>query len=62
MDFHDLLSMPTIIFLIPIFGILAGIVGGVMKHRERMAMIERGIHPDSFRKGEAQEQLPPPRR
>lgn len=47
-----LLSNPMLIF----FGIVVGIpviVGGVtqiakmlMRHRERMAMIERGMHPD----------------
>ena len=37
-------------FLIPIVAILVGGIMGIvklfMRHRERMAMIERGIHPD----------------
>jgi Flp pilus assembly protein protease CpaA len=40
----------TLVFMIPIAAILVGGVIGVAKlvirHRERMAMIERGIHPD----------------
>jgi len=40
----------TLIFLIPILAILVGGITGLAKlmvrHRERMAMIERGIHPD----------------
>jgi hypothetical protein len=40
----------TLVFAVPIVAILAaGIVGIaklVMRHRERMAMIERGMHPD----------------
>jgi hypothetical protein len=27
-----------------------------MKHRERMAMIEKGIHPDSYKKEEEDEE------
>jgi len=45
------LSHPnTLVFMIPIAAILVGGVMGVaklvMRHRERMAMIERGIDPD----------------
>jgi hypothetical protein len=43
----------TLIFLIPIVGILVGgiitITKTMIRHRERMAMIERGMHPDSPR-------------
>ena len=40
----------TLVFLIPITGILVGGIIAIMKilihHRERMTMIEHGIHPD----------------
>ena len=40
----------TLVFLIPILAIVVGGVMGIVKllirHRERMAMIERGMHPD----------------
>jgi len=40
----------TLVFMIPIAAILVGGIMGIAKlvirHRERMAMIERGIHPD----------------
>lgn len=39
------------VFLIPIIAIIVGGVIGVtkliLKHQERIAMIERGIHPDA---------------
>ena len=45
-----LLSEDILPILIPIVAIIAGatvvIVKKVFTHRERMAMIERGIHPD----------------
>ena len=45
-----LLSEDILPLLIPIVAIIAGativIVRKVCTHRERMAMIERGIHPD----------------
>jgi len=31
---------------IPVLVIVGGILAMVMRHRERMAMIERGMHPD----------------
>jgi len=46
MNLNALLNPATLIFLIPVLGILAGVVGMVIKHRERMAMIEQGMHPD----------------
>ncbi len=40
----------TLVFAIPIIGILVGGILAIAKllirHRERMAMIERGMHPD----------------
>ena len=52
-----LLDKPDILgVMIPILGIIAFliiiIVKKVFAHRERMAMIERGIHPDSVKKNE----------
>ena len=51
MDLSRLLLRPeTIIFLIPIVAIITGgivaIVKIVIAHRERMALIEQGLHPD----------------
>ena len=42
--------IPVLIFLVPIVAIVGGVVVTIMKknfqHRERMAMIAQGIHPD----------------
>ena len=44
------------IWLIPITAIIVGGITGIVKmilnHQERLAMIERGIHPDSAKKNE----------
>lgn len=49
--FETLFSPTVLPFLIPIVGIIVfGVVCGVKavaRHQERMAMIERGMHPDS---------------
>lgn len=47
----DLLGRPeTLVFMIPIVAIVVGGIVALTKqwirHRERMAMIERGMHPD----------------
>ena len=52
MDFMSLLHNPaTLVFMIPIAAILVGglisITKMIINHRERMAMIERGIDPDT---------------
>jgi hypothetical protein len=39
-----------VIMAIPIVAILSGTVVAVLKHRERMAMIERGMDPDGVKK------------
>jgi hypothetical protein len=43
----------ALVFMIPIVAILVGgiitITKTMIRHRERMAMIERGMHPDSPR-------------
>lgn len=46
MDWNALLNPGTLAMLIPVLAILGGIVRMVAKHRERMAMIERGMNPD----------------
>jgi len=46
MNFDALLHPATLVFLIPVLAVLAGIVQMLIKHRERMAMIERGMNPD----------------
>ncbi len=50
-EWPGFLSDPAaLIFMIPIVAILVGGISGmakrVMRHRERMAMIERGMNPD----------------
>jgi len=50
MPWHEIFRPDTIVFMIPIVAILVGgiiaIVSMWMNHRERMGMIEQGIHPD----------------
>ena len=51
MTWLNVISRPeTLVFLVPIAAILVfgstGIVKILIKHRERMAMIEQGMHPD----------------
>ncbi len=51
LDWPGFLSDPAaLIFMIPIAAILVGGITGlaklVMRHRERMAMIEQGMNPD----------------
>ena len=50
MSWQQLLDEDTLVILIPIVAIVMGgvvaITWMIFAHRERMAMIERGIHPD----------------
>jgi hypothetical protein len=50
MSFAELLDPGRIAVMIPVIAIIvfggAGIVDSIIKHRERMTMIEMGIHPD----------------
>jgi len=50
MNWNDLLSPAVLIFLIPIVAIIVGGIVAIAKllirHRERLAMIERGMNPD----------------
>ncbi len=49
-NWDQLFSVPTIIFLVPIVAIVGGVATGIAKmyfrHQERLEMIARGIHPD----------------
>jgi hypothetical protein len=47
MDWEALLNPGTLAMLIPILGMVGWILAGVSKHRERMAMIEKGMNPDA---------------
>jgi hypothetical protein len=47
MNWDRLLDPGVIALLIPIFAIIGWIVVIVLKHRERMAMIEAGMNPDA---------------
>ena len=48
----NLLDEDTLALMIPIVAVLAvaivGLVAVIFRHRERMAMIERGMHPDDL--------------
>jgi hypothetical protein len=54
MDLDALLNPGTLAMLIPVLVILGGIVVGIgnmiMHHRERMAMIERGMDPNAHKR------------
>jgi hypothetical protein len=49
MDLEDFLKPSVLPMMIPILGIVWMIVLTVAKHRERMAMIEKGMNPDQAR-------------
>lgn len=49
MELDRLLDPGSLALLIPVLAIVAGIVAIIAKHRERMAMIERGMNPDQVR-------------
>ena len=46
MDLNELLRPSVLPLLIPILGVVWMIVATVAKHRERTAMIEKGMNPD----------------
>jgi hypothetical protein len=50
MNWPQLLTPDVMALSIPIVAILSWTVAGVLKHRERMAMIERGMDPDAVKK------------
>jgi hypothetical protein len=49
MDWDKLLDPAVLALLIPILALVYWIVHAILKHRERMALIEQGIHPDSVK-------------
>lgn len=61
MNMADVLNPEMLVMAIPIVAILSGTVVAVLRHRERMAMIEHGMDPDAVKKARMlarQEQLP----
>lgn len=54
MVWDKLLDPGVLALLIPILGIVWWIIATVLKHRERMAMIENGMNPDAV--GEARKE------
>jgi len=49
MDWDRLLEPPVLGMAIPILALVYLIIHTILKHRERMAIIEQGIHPDSVK-------------
>jgi hypothetical protein len=49
MDWDRLLEPAVLGMAIPILALVYWILHAIMKHRERMAMIEQGMNPDSFK-------------
>lgn len=49
MDWDRLLEPGVLALAIPILALVYWILHAIMKHRERMALIEQGIHPDSVK-------------
>ena len=45
MDWSNLLRPESLVLVVPVLAIAAGVVQMVLKHRERMAMIEHGMDP-----------------
>lgn len=63
LEWQSFLCRPeTLVFMIPIVGIVVGgiiaITRLLIRHRERMAMIERGMHPDFPQAGDDPGVLP----
>ena len=47
MDWNELSNPATLSMLVPIIVMVGWILARIMKHRERMAMIEKGMNPDT---------------
>jgi hypothetical protein len=62
MNWAQVIITPELLAMsLPIVAILCGTVIAVMKHRERMAMIEHGMDPDAVKKAKMlarQEEVP----
>jgi len=52
MNWDRLLDPGALALLVPVLGVVWRILASLNKHRERMAMIEKGIHPDSVEETE----------
>lgn len=52
MNWNRLLEPGVLALIIPILAIVGWIVVTLIKHRERMAMIANGIHPDAVKDSE----------
>jgi hypothetical protein len=50
MNWAQVLTPDVMALAIPIVAILSGTVVAVLRHRERMAMIEHGMDPDGVKK------------
>ena len=51
MNWAEVVITPELLVMaIPIVAILSGTVAAVLRHRERMAMIEHGMDPDAVKK------------
>jgi hypothetical protein len=57
MDLAPLLNPGTLALMIPVLVIVGGILHNVMRHRERMAMIEHGINPDQAKIDKGNQQI-----
>ena len=54
MNWANVVTPELLVMAIPIVAIVSGTVMAVLKHRERMAMIERGMDPDAAKKAKRQ--------
>jgi hypothetical protein len=59
MDLDALLNPGTLALLLPVLGMLGWIVAVVAKHRERMAMIDKGMNPDAGKGSEKTARVSP---
>jgi len=60
MNWANVVTPELLVMAIPIVAIVSGTVMAVLKHRERMATIERGMDPDAAKKAKllAREEAP----
>jgi len=60
MNWANVVTPELLVMAIPIVAIVSGTVMAVLKHRDRMAMIERGMDPDAAKKAKllAREEAP----
>jgi hypothetical protein len=58
-DLLELLNPAVLIVAVPVLIVLGWVLTEFLKHRERMAMIERGMDPDARKKAGASRQEVP---